>query len=143
MNLMKFWVLAFVGCAALASTTAPQPNPTLTPGAICTASDPDFDGFRYPEHVAHCKRHVTAQMKREIGQAYGIDPTDFSSYEFDHLYPLGIGGSNAPQNIWPEPKEQADEKDKLENQLYQKLRRGTITQRETLRQIDAWVDSQR
>jgi hypothetical protein len=32
----------------------------------------------------------------------------------DHLIPLGIGGADTDNNLWPQPKEEAELKDKLE-----------------------------
>jgi len=51
----------------------------------------------------------TRQMKR-----YGaVDLRD--RYELDHLVPLELGGSNDPDNLWPEPDASPNRKDAVEN----------------------------
>ena len=68
-----------------------------------------------------------------------VPEEDWSLYEFDHWYPLSIGGCNDERNLWPQvtkldsccaashnlhvmhalqPIGEAHEKDKLENMLY-------------------------
>jgi protein tyrosine/serine phosphatase len=118
------------------------PDWSYTPGKLCTASDPDFKEYRYPEHVPYCNRHVTQQMKQEVAAHYGIPQSEWSSYEFDHLIPLGIGGNSRIENLWPEPRgaSESDGKDQLEQQLFNELRDGKITQAEAVRQIYAWFD---
>ncbi len=117
------------------------PNTQYTPGNLCTPSDPNFKEYRYAEHVAYCNRNVTQQMKQQIAQNYGgIPQSTWSSYEFDHLLPLCIGGDSSMDNIWPQPRgpEDSDGKDKLENQLYNQMNAGTITQKDAVNQIYAW-----
>jgi hypothetical protein len=47
---------------------------------------------------------LTEQAKYESMSAYGVvGPA--SRYEFDHLVPLELGGSNDGVNLWPEPDE--------------------------------------
>src|ERR1700681_4181677 len=48
-------------------------------------------------------RHITEQMKREIAVRYGILWSDRMKYEFDHLIPRELGGSDNLKNIWPQP----------------------------------------
>jgi hypothetical protein len=115
-----------------------QPDPSYTPGTLCKDTDAYFDGYRYKEQVPHCQRHVTKEMKLTISANYGLDEADWSSYEFDHYLPLGIGGSTDVDNLWPEPKDEAAGKDKLENDLYREMDAGTITQEDAVRQIRDW-----
>jgi len=115
-----------------------QPDPEFTPGTLCQDTDKYFDGYRYAEHVAHCKRHVTKAMKLEIAKNYGVDEADFSDYEFDHYLPLGIGGSTDVSNIWPQPIDEAKVKDKLENQLYEEMKDGDVSQADAVQQIRDW-----
>jgi hypothetical protein len=122
-------------------TACALPDPNLTPGFLCTDSDPNFDGYRYPEQIAHCQRNVPRSEKNDIADNYGVDRSTYSEYEFDHLIPLGIGGSDDESNIWPQPKDEAVDKDKLEEQLYIALRDGTMTQADAVSTILAWRPS--
>jgi hypothetical protein len=125
-------------CHSLAFAT--QPDKTLTPGQICTPSDPDFQGFRYPAHVAYCRRNVTYEMKIQVAQAYGVPQSEWRNYEFDHLIPLNAGGSDNVKNIWPQPIDEAKEKDKVEQETFDGLNSGTLTQDEAVKMIWDWID---
>ncbi|TBR22751.1 hypothetical protein EPO15_07260 [bacterium] len=120
-----------------------KPDPDKTPGRLCTTDDPDFLEFRYPERIPYCKRHVTKEEKRRVAAAYGIPESEWPNYEFDHLIPLGIGGSSLDENIWPQPRgdDEAEGKDKLELALYKALAAGTITQAEAVRRNMAWFEA--
>jgi hypothetical protein len=120
-----------------------QPNFNLTPGRLCTATDPDFKEYRYPEHIPYCRRRLTQQMKMYVAGQYGILEADWGEYEFDHLIPLGIGGASGVDNIWPQPKNygDADEKDRLELELYRALSTGAITQSEAVSRTYDWFYS--
>lgn len=130
--------------AANAAAERGRPDSSITPGKLCTTADPDFDEARYAERIAHCRRHVTPSMKREVAARYGVPQSDWSLYEFDHLIPLAIGGGNSLENLWPEPdadNQGEGSKDKLEMRLYLQMRDGKITQAEAVRQIYAWFDA--
>ena len=114
------------------------PDPGFTPGMLCTPNDPNFSTFRYPEHIAYCNRNVPHEEKLAIAQEYGISTNDFASYEFDHYIPLAIGGSDDIKNIWPQPLSGAHQKDTLEQELFNKLSTGAITQAAAIAQIRAW-----
>jgi hypothetical protein len=109
-----------------------------TPGALCSTTDPDFDGLRYPEQIVHCKRHLKDSTITSVARRYGIPRDDYDLYEFDHLIPIALGGSNAEANIWPQPLGDAHEKDVLELRLYLSLKRGQITQKDAVAHILAW-----
>ncbi len=121
-----------------------RPDSSVTPGGLCTASDPNFKEYRYPEHIAYCQRHVTQAMKRQVAAHYGIPQAEWGNYEFDHLIPLAIGGDSSVTNLWPEPNadnEGESGKDRLELKLYYQMKAGTVTQAEAVRQIYAWFDA--
>lgn len=103
------------------------------PGAVCTPADPDFDGWRYPARVAHCRRRVSAGLRRRIMRIYHADRV--GCVEVDHLIPLALGGSNDLGNLWCQTGPEAHRKDVLEVRLYRQLRRGAITQAEAVMTI--------
>ena len=128
---------------APAAAAPAKPDWAATPGKLCAPTDPDFDEYRYPERVAHCRRHVTQGMKRQVALRYGIPKESWPQYEFDHLVPLAIGGNSGVENLWPQPRanEDAGGKDALERRLYHQMKAGTITQAEAVRQTYAWFES--
>ena len=137
---MKKMFISIVLVLISSTSFATQPNKQLTPGALCTPSDPDFTGYRYATHVAYCKRNVTYQEKLQIAQAYGVPEADWKNYEFDHLIPLNAGGTSRPENLWPQPIVEAHEKDKIEQQTFDGLSNGTLTQDQAIKMIWDWID---
>ena len=119
--------------------TLPVYIPYATPGKFCTVSDADFDGYRYPEHIAHCHRNISKEQKRTAANIYGIAYSDWNKYEFDHLIPLSIGGANDVLNLWPEPIADAKLKDDLEFVLFNKISTGEVTQANAAKQMIDWA----
>ena len=117
------------------------PDPAITPGRVCSQSDPNFSGYRYPGHVAVCARSVSSAEKDSIAARYGVARGEYSQYEFDHFIPLSIGGSDAVENVWPQPLAEAHEKDALEQELYNAISQGTITQADAVSRVRAWRPS--
>ncbi len=115
-----------------------MPNPAWTPGETCSEYNPDFDGFRYPGRVAHCKRHIGDVQKNFVARLYGIPKEDYDKYEFDHFVPLNAGGDNSPRNLWPQPLDDAKLKDRVEDEVYNGLKNGTMTQDVALAKLHAW-----
>jgi protein tyrosine phosphatase (PTP) superfamily phosphohydrolase (DUF442 family) len=117
-----------------------QPNWSLTPGNLCTPTDPNFKEYRYPEHIAYCNRNVTQQMKQQVAASYNVPQSTWSNYEFDHLIPLCIGGDSSVDNLWPQPRgaTESDGKDKLENELFNQMSAGTIKQKDAVQKIYDW-----
>lgn len=107
---------------------APRPNPEITKGALCTEQSVDFDGYRYPERIAHCKREVPWAMRQEVYRMYGIPAMCRKFYTIDHFIPLSLGGSNDITNLWPEHKDVKATRPGLERELYYSLRGGHIGQ---------------
>jgi hypothetical protein len=125
---------------------------TGEPGGICKSSDkPDLKctpgiarQILQPE-VCSTKwgldnRHVTEQMKREIAVRYGINWNDRAKYEFDHLIPRELGGSDDLKNLWPQLKADADKKDQLENRMHKLVCTGELSLHDAREQIvNDWV----
>lgn len=112
--------------------------PATIEGCLCTTTSKDFAGLRYNPPIPYCKRHVSMHEKNEIAGLYDIKPQQYKHYEFDHLIPLSIGGSNDACNIWLQPQWQAKIKDRLELQLYYAMKAGKITRSRAVRIISYW-----
>lgn len=108
-----------------ALAVARVPDPALTPGAtrpvtltqICT---PGSSGKA---------RAVSAKTKTAVYARYHVTPKP-GAYEVDHLISLELGGSNDIANLWPQPyfgKQNAHDKDRLENRLHALVCAGTVS----------------
>jgi len=70
---------------------------------------------------------ITEPEKIASMAAYG-DADSPSSYEYDHLVALELGGArNDPRNLWPEPGPSPNPKDSLEDRLHELVCAGTLT----------------
>jgi hypothetical protein len=69
---------------------------------------------------------------------YNIPLVDRDKYKIDHLIPISCGGSNSPDNLWPQPIAEAAEKAKLEQDLYLRLKAGYIAQAQAIKEIYNW-----
>jgi len=47
-------------------------------------------------------------------------------YVIDHLVPLELGGSNDVRNLWPQPRNEARAKDRIEDELHETVCSGRI-----------------
>jgi hypothetical protein len=108
------------------------PNPKLTPGAVRT-TDAQVICTQSTEEV----RYVPSFVRHEVYQAYGNSDGNHTGFcdappgcEVDHLISLGLGGSNDPKNLWPEPYTgvpwNARLKDRLENELHDEICDGQL-----------------
>ena len=79
-----------------------RPNYTCTPGAVSTTTLSDkFCAVGYT-NAGEGVRQVPGWMKERVRQEYGVSKAQTKGWQIDHLIPLGLGGSNAPSNLWPE-----------------------------------------
>jgi hypothetical protein len=66
---------------------------------------------------------IPAAVRKSVFDRYGIDRPDPESYQLDLLIPAGLGGTNDPRNLWPQPMGRiewnAHVKDALEVRLRQ------------------------
>src|SRR4051812_17967157 len=94
-----------------------RPNKELTPGAVRTSSKIEIcgaDGKKSTNALRlfnHDKGAFDARASSIFSQ-YALERTPF--FTLDHLIPLGIGGADVQNNVWPQPKLQALLKDKIE-----------------------------
>ena len=118
-------------CHAIGTGPYSRPDPQCTPGALNPAVTQATIGqticapgwtstVRPPESV-------TEPEKQASMAAYG-DGGPISSYEYDHLIPLELGGAaNDPRNLWAEPGASPNPKDAVEEELNQKVCDGQMT----------------
>jgi hypothetical protein len=118
------------------------PNRRLTPGDIF----PNVTVAMLAEHgYTDRVRSVSQAEKIAVLNRYHLEYTESATgqlidsktnkpfseeVEFDHLVSLELGGSNAIENIWPEPyatSHGARTKDKLENRLHKLVVEGTVS----------------
>jgi hypothetical protein len=140
-------VLSLVGSvmtvtAAIAADPV-VPDPKLTPGAVVTTNTTIICQPGYSRSV----RHTSGQLKHQIYVEYGID-RNAGHYEIDHLVPLGIGGADNRENLWPESRDtqpwNAGVKDRLENYLHLEVCAGHIAVQDAQKAIAKdWVAAYR
>lgn len=137
---IHFHALAFalmIGSPAYAGGFTILPNPELTPGAIdpdATASVICVRGYTSGQNSkGNLVRDVPASVKTAIFKRYGIDPKS-DKFEIDHLISLELGGSNDPNNLWPQSYTttpfNAHVKDALEDRLHALVCSGKVDLRE-------------
>lgn len=138
-SLLALSLLLITSLAQAGTRTAPNWN--VTPGTLCSEDDPEFEKLDYPEQIARCKRSVSHDEKERVAHDYGdIAEPDWYHYEFDHLIPLCAGGANDERNLWPQPIAEAHEKDKLEDEICEGMKAGTLTQKEAVQKVHDWFE---
>ena len=123
-------ILAFSLSAFSASIYPQKPDAAVTPGAFCTHATE----YRYPEHIAYCKRSVSGGEKKAViaeynQRGYRIEPSDRSQFKIDHYVPLCAGGSNDRSNLWPQHQTVYNITDPLEGLACEKMAAGKIEQK--------------
>jgi hypothetical protein len=141
-------VTALIFAALLTSSAARAdsgilPDPIITPGAVRTT-----DVHEICANGTRELRHWSRERDDFILHKYGLPPSPHSDYELDHLIPLGIGGSDADTNIWPEPRAtieptwNAERKDQLEWALRALICGGALDVGTAQRAIaDDWTEA--
>jgi hypothetical protein len=104
-----------------------MPDPRLTPGVVLTTSTRRVCTPGYSSSV----RDVPTAESDAAYARYGVVHVPYA-HEVDHLISLELGGSNAIQNLWPEPyagRWGARTKDALENRLHDLVCSGVLSLR--------------
>ncbi len=106
------------------------PDPACTPGAI----NPDVTQDTIGQTI--CVRGWTAKVRPPVSFTDPLKKQQMrlysssgpmSAYEEDHLVSLEIGGAPSdPKNLWPEPINDAKQKDQVENLAKQKICSGAM-----------------
>ena len=113
----------FIGIPSFAA--AQLPSSFQTPGKAGKANaaqvcSPDFAASAKP---------VSNWQRDEALTRYGRRPEDFTG-TLDHLIPVSLGGTNDPENLWPQPESKElgpEAKHKLEEKLVQLVCDKTLT----------------
>lgn len=129
---MKFLLLLILSAPICSYSYPLIPNEDMTTGSLCTDDDPDFYEYRYQEEIPYCERHVSSGIKTKIYDAYKIPKKERADYTIDHFIPLSLGGTNHPDNLWPEHKKVKALRPDLEMKLYVALRDGKMDQETAL-----------
>lgn len=145
--------LSPVGCATPASPwpagapTAPspgaglaEPNPRLTPGVVFPNASAALVCRRgYARAVrGRLSRLAWIALKRRVYARYAIARHSPGAYEIDHREPLALGGTNSLANLWPQPIDQAREKDGLESWAHDRVCAGRLGLRTAQAQLLDW-----
>ncbi len=91
-----------------------------TQGTLCTIYDVDYMGDRF--NAPRCRRNVDKRKKRSVYLRYKQKKS--GSFIVDHIIPLGIGGNNDIDNLWPQHKSVSSTK--LEYETFKKVKYGEI-----------------
>lgn len=125
-------ILALV---VLCASQAGLPDAQCTPGAVDATAT--LKAVCTPGHAGK-KRHVTQAQKNAAYAAYGIAHHKPGAFEVDHLVSLELGGSNDQANLWPQSysgRNNAHDKDRLENRLHALVCKGQVPLAEAQRAI--------
>lgn len=133
MNMATKGVLALllicISTVSFSSGFPLYPDSVLTPGILCQYPD----SYRYPEHIAYCKRDVSYEQKMQVFEdyrrlGYRINLKRRSDYKIDHYIPLCAGGGNNVENLWPQHRTVFEKTDQIESLGCELLRDARITQ---------------
>jgi hypothetical protein len=136
------FVVAF-SVSALALNAGPDgqfplhPDPTMTPGALCTTGQTR----RYPEGITYCERDVDPSLKHDLFRRYdvtlGYDTQTMprADFKIDHFIPLCAGGANSAENLWPQHKTVYAITDPVEPLICQKMSNGVLKQAEAVQLV--------
>lgn len=114
-----------------------HPDPTMTPGALCTSPD----AKRYPEQIDYCNRDVDRDLKRDLFRRYdvtlGYETQEMprGDFKIDHFIPLCAGGANTADNLWPQHKSVYEITDPVEPLICEKMSEGALKQVDAVRLV--------
>jgi hypothetical protein len=105
---------------------AAVPDRSLTPGATRRVTVGDVCSMPHEEVIGE----VSASLREEVLQEYGIANARAADYEIDYLIAPGLGGAEDIHNLWPEPYTSrtwnAHVKDALEEHLHTMVCEGKL-----------------
>lgn len=133
----SFVAVLFFSFVTLANESFPTaPEPTLTPGVLCSKPD----ALRYPEQINYCERNVSTSTKAAIFAKYdkiGYNTRSMKrqAFKIDHYIPLCAGGSNDAKNLWPQHQTVYEITDQLEALICEKMAEGVLKQKDAVELI--------
>jgi hypothetical protein len=137
-SVIAFLFLVSTASVSFASNLQDQfpqhPDPTLTPGKLCVHGQAQ----RYPEKIEYCNRKVSTGEKNQRFADYdsklGYQTRSMNRMDFkiDHYIPLCAGGSNDPENLWPQHKTIYEITDPMEPLLCQRMQEGKLLQKDAV-----------
>ncbi len=94
------------------------PDQSLTPGSVRNVALSDLCSMDREEPI----REISLPLRKAVLQKYGMAAARPDDYEIDLLISPGLGGTDDPRNLWPEPYApsswNARDKDDLEEHLH-------------------------
>lgn len=114
-----------------------SPEPELTPGSLCERPSTR----RYAEGISYCERDVSSALKRQVMQQYDerfgyqVLQMNRAAFKIDHYIPLCMGGSNRPDNLWPQHESIYSYTDSIEAAACEKMATGRLRQVEAIEYI--------
>jgi len=119
---------------------ASLPDPKFTPGSVRQASLSELCASNDEEVV----RSVSGSLQDKIFEEYGIKGRPATDFEVDYLITPGLGGSDDPSNLWPEPHSNgvwnSYVKDQLEDHLHRMVCARQVSLNEAQRDIATnWI----
>ena len=106
---------AVIGVPAFAA--AQLPSVFQTPGNKSRANEAQICAADFEASV----KPIAKWQRDQALERYGKRPEDFTG-ELDHLIPVGLGGTNDPDNLWPIPPSKTmgpEQKKALDLKLHQ------------------------
>ena len=94
-------------------------SPQLTPGAATGETNVCVKGFARTH-----RERVRPTLARALRYQYHVGPSE--AITFDHLIPVELGGASVEQNIWPEDRAEAKQKDVVENRMKRAVCAGRV-----------------
>jgi len=128
MTVRKAWLRCMAAAALIgvpSYAAAQLPSSFQTPGNKGKANEAQICAADFEASV----KPIAKWQRDQALERYGKRPEDFTG-ELDHLIPIGLGGSNDPDNIWPLPANKdmgPERKEALDLKLHQMVCDKTLT----------------
>jgi hypothetical protein len=138
--LRSFWSVRVPMAVASPVADGVEPDPKLTPGAVRQVPIREMCAVSHEE----VEVDVPDALRGKILHEYGISEKRKGDFEIDFLIAPRLGGTEDPQNLWPEPYAppiwNARVKDDLEERLHELVCSGKVDLKTAQNDIAAdWI----